>query len=191
MAIGSRARRVARDRPVAVSGGLSAVALALVFAAALRVVPPGLLPTAPDTVLSAIPHINSAISVVAFVVILTGWRAIRAGDVERHRRRMLTALGLFATFLVLYLYRVALLGPTEFPGTGAMATAYHAILGLHIVLAVICVPLLTYTVTLALSRPRSDIPSTRHRQVGRIAAPLWATSFALGVVVYAMLYVFV
>jgi putative membrane protein len=34
----------------------------------------------------------------------------------------------------------------------------------------------------------SELPETAHPRLGRIAAALWLISFALGIVVYAMLY---
>ena len=51
---------VRRHVPV-LTGVLSAVALALVFAAALRVIPTWLLPRAPEAVIGAIPHVNAVV----------------------------------------------------------------------------------------------------------------------------------
>lgn len=178
-----------RDHVLATATVLSVVALTLVFAAALRVVPAETLPRAPTAVVEAIPHLNAAVSALAFVLIVAGVRAIHGGDVERHRKLMSGAFGLFAVFLVGYLYRVALVGPTAFPASGTLETVYNAVLGIHVTLAVVCVPLLFYTLLLAWSHPVSEIPSTNHRTVGKIAAPLWAISFALGVVVYLLVYV--
>ncbi|WP_128476148.1 DUF420 domain-containing protein [Halorussus pelagicus] len=181
-------RFVERHVP-AVTGLLTVVSLALVFAAALRVVPAGVLPRAPDAVLSAIPHVNAVISTVAFVVVGASWRAIRRGNVERHRKGMLAGVVLFAAFLALYLYRVALLGPTDFEGSAMVEQfVYYPILGVHILLAVVCIPLLYYVLLLALTRPVSELPATNHPRVGRVAASLWMTSFGLGVVVYLLLY---
>lgn len=182
-------RATVREHTLAVGAVLSAVSLALVFAAALRVVPPELLPRAPTAVVDAIPHVNALVSAVAFVTVVLGVRAIKGGDIERHRKLMGTAFGLFAVFLVGYLYRVALVGPTEFPASGLIETVYHLVLGIHVTLAVVCVPLLFYTLLLAWSHPVSEIPRTNHRKVGKVAAPLWALSFALGVVVYLLVYV--
>ncbi|UPV74722.1 DUF420 domain-containing protein [Halorussus limi] len=183
-------RLVERHVP-AVTGLLTVVSLALVFAAALRVVPAGALPRAPEAVLSAVPHVNAVISVVAFGVVGASWRAIRRGEVERHRKGMLAGVVLFAAFLVLYLYRVALLGPTHFDGPAVVEQfVYYPILGIHILLAVVCIPLLYYVLLLALTRPVSELSATNHPRVGRVAASLWLTSFALGVVVYLLLYLF-
>jgi len=183
------ARTTVRDHTLGVAAVLSVVSLALVFAAALRVVPAELIPRAPTAVVEAIPHVNAAVCAVALVSVLLGVRAIHDGDVERHRKLMGITFGLFATFLVAYLYRVALVGPSEFPASGLLETIYLAILAIHITLAVVCVPLVFYTLLLAWSHPLSAIPETNHRKVGRVAAPLWAISFALGVVVYLLIYV--
>ena len=174
----------------AVTGVLSAVSLALVFGVALRVVPAEALPDAPDYLLAAIPHVNAAISVVAIGVIGAAWRAIRRGDVERHRRGMLAGVVLFAAFLALYLYRVAVEGPTHFAGPAAVEQfVYYPLLGIHVLLAVVCVPLLYYVLLLAVTRPVAELAATNHPRVGRVAASLWLISFALGIVVYLLLYV--
>lgn len=178
-----------RDRVPEATALLTVVSLALVFAAALGVVPRGLLPRAPDSVLGAIPPVNAVISLVAIGTIAAGWRAIRRENVQRHARLMVTSFGLFATFLVLYLYRVALLGPTPFPGPATVERfVYLPVLGIHILLAIVCVPLLYYVLLVAATRPTSEIYGSLHPRVGRVAASLWLVSFSLGIVVYAMLY---
>jgi len=167
---------------------LSLASLALVFGAVLGAIPGSLLPRS-AALLEAIPHLNAAISAAAIAVIAVGLRAIRRRNVPGHRRAMLSGLGLFAAFLVLYLYRVAILGPSHFEGPQWVATyVYLPILGVHVLLAIVCVPLLYYVVLLALTRPVAAIPDTPHPRVGRVTAVLWLASFALGLVVYAMLY---
>ncbi|MFC7141974.1 DUF420 domain-containing protein [Halosimplex aquaticum] len=179
-----------REHVPAVSGILSVAALALVFAAALQAIPQALLPRAPDAVLHAIPHLNAAVSAAAIGAIVVGWRAIRRGDVAGHRRAMLATTALFALFLAAYLYRVALLGPTKFSGPPLVEGAiYPAVLAIHIVLAIVSVPLVIYVLLLAVTRSVPELRETRHPTVGRVAAALWLVSFSLGVVVYLMLYV--
>lgn len=168
---------------------LSVVALGLVFSAVLGVIPDGLLPRS-EPLIRLIPHLNAAISLAAIGTIVAGWRAIRRGDVETHRTLMLASFGLFGVFLALYLYRVSLEGPSNFPGPEVLYQfLYLPVLAIHILLAIVCVPLLFYVLLLAISRPVSEIYRTRHRQVGRVAAALWLISFTLGIIVYALLYV--
>jgi len=181
-------QRAAQHVP-ALAALLSVVSLALVFGAALRVVPPEALPHAPAWFLAAIPHVNAAISVLALLVIGGGWRWVRRGEIRKHRAAMLAGVALFAAFLALYLYKVALTGPTPFPGEGVARTVYLAVLAIHILLAIVCVPLLYYVLLLAVTRPIAEIPKTPHPRIGRVAAGLWLISFALGLVVYLLLYV--
>jgi putative membrane protein len=179
----------ADERVPELAGVLSVASLALVFSAVLGVLPVEALPRSPGLV-SVIPHLNAVISVVAIVVIAGSWRAIRRGNVRRHRRGMLTGFGLFAAFLALYLYRVALEGPTPFAGPSWMTSfVYYPLLAVHVLLAVVCVPLLFYVLLLALTRPAGEIPLTAHPRVGRVTVALWLASFALGTVVYLLLYV--
>jgi putative membrane protein len=91
---------------------------------------------------------------------------------------------------VLYLYRVSLVGPTHFAGPAwAERYLYLPILVVHMGLAIVCLPLLYYVLLLAYSHPVAELPATNHPRVGRVAAVLWLVSFALGIVVYLLLYV--
>ena len=180
-----------REHVPALTGLLSVVSLALVFGAALRVLPTGGLP-APAGLLAAIPHVNAVISTAAIGTIAAGVVAARRGEYERHRALMLASLGLFVAFLVLYLYKVSIQGPAGFPAEGPAVVeqfVYYPVLAIHILLAVVCVPLLYYVLLLALTRPLREVFDTPHRRVARVAASLWLVSFLLGNVVYALLYV--
>ncbi len=168
---------------------LSVVSLALVFSAVGGVVPEQLLPRS-EGLIALIPHLNVVFSIAAIVTIVSGWRAIQQGDVESHRNWMLASFGLFGAFLVFYLYRVALEGPQAFGGPETIRQfVYLPTLAIHILLAVICVPLVFYVLLVALSRPTEEIYRSRHKSAGQIAAALWLISFSLGIVVYVMLYV--
>lgn len=173
-----------------VTGILSAVAVVVVFAVAGGLVPTAHVPAAPRAVIRAIPHVNAVISLAAIVAIATGWRAIRAGNVDRHRRAMLAAIALFVLFLSFYLYRLAVLGgPTDFEGPRVVYRfVFLPVLAVHVLLAVICIPLVVDTAALGLAIPVDRLGRTRHPRVGRIAASLWLVSFSLGLVVYALLY---
>lgn len=183
-------RQLARERTRAVAAVLSFVSLALVFAAAGQRIPTAVLPNAPDAVLDAIPHVNAVLSLLAIGTIAAGWRAIRGGRIDRHRRLMAVSALLFAGFLTLYLYRVALLGPHGFAGPDAVYTyLYIPLLAIHILLAIVCVPLVYYAGLLAITRSIPELRESPHPRVGRTAAALWLVSFSLGLIVYLLLYV--
>jgi putative membrane protein len=177
-----------REHVEAVTGLLTVVSLALIFGAVFQALP--VVPRASDAVLEAIPHVNAVVSLVAIGTIVAGWRWIRRGAIRNHRRAMLVSIVLFAVFLALYLYRVSIEGPTTFRGPEALRSyVYLPLLAVHVTLAIVCVPLLYYVLLLGLTRPVHEIENTAHARVGRVAAALWLVSFALGVVVYVLLYV--
>lgn len=168
----------------------SFIAVSIVFIVAGGLFPAEVLPKAPDQLIDAIPHVNVVISLLAIVAIIAGWRWIREGDIYRHRIAMVTAFILFVTFLTFYLYRLAILGgPAPFDGNEVVYRfVYLPILTMHILLAVICVPLLFDALALALTTSIERLPTTRHPTVGRFAASLWIISFLLGIGVYLILY---
>jgi putative membrane protein len=178
----------ARDHVLALTTVLSAVSLALVFSAALQILPSGALPQW-DLLLEAIPHFNAVVSLAAIGTIVSGIRAIKADQVKKHRAFMLASFLLFAAFLGLYLYRVAVHGPSSFPGPQWVRLyVYFPILLVHIGLAVLCVPFVFYALLSAGTRPIKEIYESNHRRAGRIAAALWLISFSMGLVIYALLY---
>ncbi|SDR20210.1 DUF420 domain-containing protein [Natronobacterium texcoconense] len=182
---------VPRERVTSLTVVLSVVSLAVVFAAAGGRIPPSTVPAAPQWFLELIPHVNVVISATAIATIAFGWRAIRRGNVDNHRIAMLASFGLFAAFLVLYLYRlVATGGPQPFPGPDvAYQFVYLPLLAIHIFLAVVCVPLVYYALLLAFAYPVEELRRTSHARFGRLAASLWLISFTLGIVVYVLLHV--
>ncbi len=182
---------VTRERVPLLTAVLSVVSLALVFGAAGGAIPQSAVPTPSEWLLDVIPTINALISLTAIATITAAWRAIRSGNVDRHRLLMIVSVALFGAFLVLYLYRlIAIGGAQPFPGPETIERfVYLPFLAVHIVLAMICIPLLYYVLLLAMTHSPAELSQTRHPVVGRIAASLWLISFAMGVVVYVLLYV--
>lgn len=135
------------------------------------------------TLARILPTVNASLNAISALLLVAGWRAIRAGRRERHRALMLAALGSSVLFLVGYLTRVAMTGTHRFPGTGWMKGAYLAVLGSHTVLAVVALPMVLRTLYLAL-RERFD----EHKRAARWTFPVWTYVSVTGVVVYVMLY---
>lgn len=171
------------------AGVLSALSLAVVFGAVLGYLPAWLLPEH-DGLIRVIPHVNVLISLAAISAILIGIRAIRRGDVSRHRRAMLAATALFACFLVLYLYRLILAGTTPFAGPSVIRQfVYLPFLFVHVLFAIVCLPFVYAGLLLGLTTPADRLPDTAHARIGRIAAILWIGSFAMGIGVFLMVQV--
>lgn len=179
----------AREHVPALTGILTIISLALVFGAVFGAVPEGLLPRF-DGAIDAIPHVNAVLSLSAIGTISYGVSQIRQRNIQTHRRAMLASTGLFAVFLLLYLYRISLEGPTTYPGPDLLYQyVYLPMLAIHILLAMLCIPFVYYALLLASTHPVAQLPETRHPTAGRIAAGLWLISFGLGFLVYLQLYI--
>ena len=130
-----------------------------------------------------LPGLNALLNSASAVLLVVGYRLVRQGRREAHRRVMLAALATSALFLVSYLVYHAQVGSVRFTGQGPVRALYFAVLISHTVLAVAIVPLVLVTVARAL-RGRVDA----HRRVARYTLPLWLWVSVSGVAVYAMLY---
>jgi len=135
------------------------------------------------TLAGVLPSVNAALNGTSAVLLVLGFRAIRAGHRERHRALMLGAFASSILFLAGYLARIALTGTHAFPGTGAFRAVYLAVLGSHTLLAAVTGPLVLRTLFLAL---KDRFPS--HRHIARWTLPVWLYVSVTGVVVYVMLY---
>ena len=127
--------------------------------------------------------LNALFNTSAFILMVLGYRAIKAKERERHKRFMLAAFAASCLFLTSYLTRVVLFGDTRFHGEGAMRIVYFAILISHVLLALATAPLVLVTLFAGL---RGNFE--RHRRIAKITFPIWAYVSVTGVVVYLMLY---
>jgi putative membrane protein len=130
-----------------------------------------------------LPPVNASLNATSAVLLVLAWRAIRAGNRERHQALVLSALAVSALFLVGYLTRVALTGTHRFPGQGALRAGYLLLLGSHTVLAAAIVPLIGMALW-NVWKGRIDA----HRRIARFAMPAWLYVSVTGVLVYVMLY---
>jgi len=135
------------------------------------------------TVADVLPSVNATLNGTSAVLLVLGFRAIRAGRRERHRALMLAAFGSSLLFLAGYLTRIALTGTHAFPGSGAMRVVYLSILASHTVLAVVAAPLILRTLFLAF---RARFPD--HRRLACATLPVWLYVSVTGVAVYVLLY---
>ena len=130
-----------------------------------------------------LPALNAALNATSAVLLLVGWRLVRRGRLEAHRRAMLAAVASSTLFLVSYVVYHLHVGSVRFQGQGAIRAVYFTILITHTVLATAIVPLVLVTLVRAL-QARFD----RHRRIARVTLPLWGYVSVTGVVIYWMLY---
>lgn len=127
--------------------------------------------------------INATFNSIAAVSAFLGYRAIKAKQIQAHKRYMLTAFAASCLFLTTYLTRIVMFGDTRFPGHGALRYVYLAILISHVLLSLATVPLVLRTLFLGLK-----MRVEQHRPIARWAYPIWVYVSVTGVIVYLMLY---
>ena len=180
-------RSRARDRPRATVAVLSVLGYALVIGTFA-----GVLPVYPDLTnaqVNLFSHAIAGINTTATLLLVLGWKWIREGKVENHRKAMGSAFGLIMVFLVLYLWKIGGGGTKEIVGApDPVYYAYLLMLAIHIVLSVVAVPVVLYALVLGLTHsPRELREETPHKRVGRVAAGSWILSLSMGVLTYVLL----
>ena len=133
--------------------------------------------------ISDLPALNAALNATATVLLVTAYVLIRQGRRDAHKRCMLGALavsGLFLTSYVIYHYNA---GSRPYQGQGPLRVAYFLILGTHVPLAALILPLALVTTARGL---RSQFGA--HVRIARWTFPLWLYVSVTGVVIYVMLY---
>jgi uncharacterized membrane protein YozB (DUF420 family) len=133
--------------------------------------------------IAALPHVNATLNATSAVLLLAGFRFIRAGRIQAHRNCQVSAVITSTLFLISYLTYHYHHGATRFAGQGLVRPLYFTILTTHTILAVVIVPLILITLFRA---ARADF--VRHRRIARWTLPLWLYVSVTGVIVYVMLY---
>ncbi|PSQ31658.1 DUF420 domain-containing protein [Halobacteriales archaeon SW_6_65_46] len=176
---------LAKRHPLGVVAVLSVVGYVLVIGTLYVGLP--IYPTIGLETVNLLSHAIALVNTVAVCCLVTGWYQIRQGNVERHRRLMIASFALIMLFLVLYLLKTGGGGRKEFVGPQLPYYLYLAMLGIHIVLSALSVPLVLYNITVGLSHSIEEIRQTAHRRVGRVTVAVWTVSLTLGVLAYVLL----
>jgi uncharacterized membrane protein YozB (DUF420 family) len=129
------------------------------------------------------PALNAVLNFTAAVCLLNGYRSIKRGDKETHKKSMLAAFSCSVLFLLSYLAYHFQVGSVKFSGQGPVRVLYLGILLTHTVLAAAVAPLAVATLSRGLGG-RFEA----HRRIARITFPIWIYVSVTGVVVYLMLY---
>ena len=122
----------------------------------------------------------------AGILLVLGWRAIKAGKRETHRKLMKSAFITSFLFLCSYLtYHYLKHGVTHYHREGILKIIYFFILGTHTPLAILIVPFAITALTFALKGEFQ-----RHTRITKWLLPVWLYVSVTGVVIYLMLYIF-
>jgi len=130
-----------------------------------------------------LPALNALLNTTCAVLLVTGYRLIRQGRGDAHKKAMTAALVVSAVFLTSYLIYHAQVGSVRFQKTGWIRPVYFSILISHTILAACVAPMALVTVWRAW-KGRFE----KHRRLARITLPIWLYVSVTGVLVYLMLY---
>jgi uncharacterized membrane protein YozB (DUF420 family) len=128
-----------------------------------------------------VPTANAVLNFASALFLWVGLFFIKQGRKKEHQRCMLTALGLSILFLILYVLRYAMTGPT--PYSGPFRPLYFSILWTHTPLAAITPILALLTIRRAL---RGDF--IQHKKIARMTFPIWMYVSITGLMIYGMLH---
>ncbi len=128
-----------------------------------------------------INHVNAGLNALSVVFLLLGYRFIRAGERQKHKICMLSAVAVSCLFLVGYVIYKANSGFAKFGGEGPVRIFYFSLLAVHVVGAISIIPLVPLTLFRALQE-RFD----KHKALARWTWPIWVFVGVSGVVVYLM-----
>ncbi len=138
---------------------------------------------------NALPLVNAMLNTLATVLLFYGYWLIRHGNLQAHKRIMLSAFATSIVFLGSYVvYHFALEFYTgkaskSFLGTGAIRAVYLAILISHVILAALVPVLATITIYRGL---KADWE--RHKRIAKITFPIWMYVSVTGVLIYVIAY---
>lgn len=142
-----------------------------------------------------LPMLNACINATCSVLLILSYRAIRGGNILRHRRLNLTAFFLSAIFLISYVtahYFIpdtiygdvnhdGVMSADEKANVAGIKPFYLVLLLSHILLAVVVLPLVLLSFYYGLTDQRK-----KHRKITRFSFPIWLYVTVSGVIVYLM-----
>jgi uncharacterized membrane protein YozB (DUF420 family) len=140
-------------------------------------------------VFEQLPAINAILNATSMVLLVLGYRHIRARRIAQHRAMMIAAFVVSIVFLTCYLLHKWHLHQTTgsynqvFRGEGFWRIVYLAVLIPHVLLAMTVPVLAVITIRRGLA-----MSVERHRAIARITLPIWMYVSVTGVLVYFMLY---
>ena len=137
------------------------------------------------TFTESLPTLNACLNGTATILLTAGFVCIKTRREKAHRACMLSAFSVSVIFLFFYvLHKWLVQGVhTPFGGDGPWRTIYYSMLLTHISLAIIIVPLILKTLSLAI-RGNRDL----HKAWARWTFPIWYYVSVTGVLIYCFLY---
>ncbi len=130
-----------------------------------------------------LPALNALLNFTSGILLFLGYRKVKSGDRDGHKKIMIAALTVSALFFISYLIYHAEVGSVPYPHHDWTRPVYFLILIPHVILAAVMVPFILTAVYFAL-RGRDD----QHKKIVRWVWPVWMFVSISGVLIYLMLY---
>ena len=132
--------------------------------------------------LAFMPAVNASLNASAAVLLVAGYRAIKAKNRSLHKRLMVSAFCASSLFLVGYLVYHYVHGDTKFLGQGPIRVVYFSVLISHVLLSIAIVPMALASFYFALQERFKT-----HAKVARILYPIWLYVSVTGVAIFFLL----
>ena len=132
--------------------------------------------------LSFLPPIYATINGLTAILLIFAVIAIKKGNRKLHEQLNTTAIFCSLLFLLMYIAYHMTSESTKFGGEGAIKYIYYFILITHILLSIAVIPFVLITFVRA---RLGKFPE--HKQIAKIAFPLWLYVAITGVIVYLMI----
>jgi putative membrane protein len=133
--------------------------------------------------ISDLPTLNAILNSISAIFLILGYRYIKKGEQQSHKKFMISALvvsALFLTSYVIYHYNIP---STPYPYHDWTRPVYFAILIPHIILAAIMGPFILSAVIFAFKGKFET-----HKKIVKWIWPVWMFVSVSGVIIYLMLY---
>ncbi len=128
-----------------------------------------------------LPFYNALLNGLSFLSLLLAYYFVKKGKIKEHIYFIFTALFFTTLFLFSYLLYHFTNKPTPFGGGGAIKVFYLILLGTHIILAAMMLPLILFTLKEAFEKNY-----TKHKKIARWTLPIWLYVSLTGVLVYLL-----
>jgi len=130
-----------------------------------------------------LPTLNAILNTTSAILLIFGYRNIKRGKRDVHKKFMLTALAVSILFFISYSIYHSQVGSVPYPRHDWTRPLYFALLIPHAFLAAAMVPFIILAVWFAL---KSRFAA--HKKIVRWLWPVWIFVSVSGVVIYVMLY---
>lgn len=158
---------------------LTVVVLVAVFVLNKKILP---VPAEIPVWVYKLPALNAFLNGSCSVLLVCSFFMIKKKNIEAHKKINITAFVLSAVFFVSYITYHWMATETHYPADNPLRPYYLFILGSHIILAAIVLPLVLLSFHKGLT-----MQVEKHKKLVRYTFPVWLYVTVTGVIVYLMI----